>query len=201
MRAALDRIRTEVARIVSLAIEDETWDFAFAERGFGNAGDEWPALVIERGALTPHAARTNRSRRSSHTTNPPSRAIDYKRRVSLPAIVDLGVTAIQIPLYAIVAQRALGVARRSRSLPLDGEPRAFGDAAFDARFAELVARTSQTARRKRRRFAIDSVLALRDGDIGPQPSAPKWCAQCGLDAACRRPRFAVTMIGREESDE
>ena len=44
------------------------------------------------------------------------------------------------------------------------------------------------------------VHALRAGDIAPVPTAPKWCAACGLDGACRRPRFAVTMIGREDQE-
>src|SRR5947209_16057148 len=35
----------------------------------------------------------------------------------------------------------------------------------------------------------------------PVPAAPKWCASCGLDGACRRPRFAVTMLGREGRED
>jgi hypothetical protein len=196
-RAALDRIRTEVVAIVSLAIDDDDWSFAFAERGFGHDGDAWPALVIEREgarlALRGRIDRIDVARDASAV-----RAIDYKRRVSPPAIVDLGATSIQIPLYAIVARRALGVAGARGRYLSTVSPRA-PSAAFDARFAELVAEDADGST-EATRFAIERVVALREGDVGPRPTAPKWCAQCGLDAACRRPRFAVTMIDREDDE-
>ncbi len=197
-RAALERIRSEVERIVSLAIDDDAWNFAFAERGFGNAGDEWPALAIERDG----ARLTLRGRIDRVDVSPDGsavRAVDYKRRVTLPAIVELGATSIQVPLYALVAKRALG-ARTARGRYLSTvSPARNSSASFDDRFDELV-REWIDGSTEATTFAIDRVVALREGDIGPRPTAPKWCAQCGLDGACRRPRFAITMIGREDGE-
>jgi len=196
VRASLDRIRLEVDRIVSLAIDDEEWNFAYAERGFGNAGDEWPALVLEdaRGRVA------LRGRIDRLDTAPGAvRAVDYKRRVSLPAIVELGASAIQVPLYAIVARRRLGVKdARGRYLSTIS-PAKSATSAFDERFAALVGEDA-TGATEATRVALDRVHMLRAGDVAPVPAAPKWCASCGLDGACRRPRFAVTMIGREDQE-
>ncbi|HEX4513907.1 MAG TPA: PD-(D/E)XK nuclease family protein, partial [Polyangiaceae bacterium] len=204
--ASLERIRLEVDRIVSLAIEDEDWDFAWAERGFGNAGDEWPAFVLEdargRVALRGRIDRLDVSaqRGVANDTAPTAvRAVDYKRRVSLPAIVELGASAIQVPLYAIVARRNLRVKdARGRYLSTIS-PAKNATSSFEDRFAELVEEDAAHASEVTR-AALDRVHALRAGDVAPVPTAPKWCATCGLDGACRRPRFAVTMIGREEQE-
>ncbi|HEY2369865.1 MAG TPA: PD-(D/E)XK nuclease family protein, partial [Polyangiaceae bacterium] len=127
------------------------------------------------------------------------RAVDYKRRVSLPAIVELGASAIQVPLYAIVARRGLGVMdARGRYLSTIS-PAKNATSSFDDRFAELVAEDA-TGGSEVTRAALDRIHALRSGDVAPVPTAAKWCAACGLDGACRRPRFAVTMIGREEQE-
>jgi RecB family exonuclease len=206
VRASLERIRLEVDRIVSLAIEDEDWDFAWAERGFGNAGDEWPAFVLEdtrgRVALRGRIDRLDVSaqRGVANDTAPTAvRAVDYKRRVSLPAIVELGASAIQVPLYAIVARRNLAVKdARGRYLSTIS-PAKNATSSFEDRFAELVEEDAAHASEVTR-AALDRVHALRAGDVAPVPTAPKWCATCGLDGACRRPRFAVTMIGREEQE-
>ncbi len=198
VRAALDRIRLEVARLVALAVEDEPWDFAFAERGFGSAGDEWPAFVVSgeggRVSLRGRIDRLDRSHDGAAV-----RAIDYKRRVQPPAIADLGSTAIQVPIYAIVAQRALGVAVARGRYVSTVSPAKNSTTAFDERFDALVA-TAPDGSTEATRGALERVLAIRRGLVAPQPEAPKWCASCGLDGACRRPRFAVTMVGREEGE-
>jgi len=147
VRASLDRIRLEVDRIVSLAIDDEEWDFAYAERGFGNAGDEWPALVLEdargrvalRGRIDRVDVSAKRDVAIGNDTAPDAvRAVDYKRRVSLPAIAELGASAIQVPLYAIVARRGLGVKdARGRYLSTIS-PAKNATSSFDDRFAALV---------------------------------------------------------------
>ncbi len=229
VRASLDRMRLEVARIVSLAIDDVEWDFAYSERGFGNAGDEWPALVLEdaRGRVTLRgridrvdvsakrdvangdvdvsakrdvangdvdvsAKRDVANGDVDVSANGDVCAIDYKRRVSLPAIADLGQSAIQVLLYAIVARRELS-ARTARGRYLSTlSPRPTSQQ-FDARFAALVD-PAPDGSTEVTRAALERIHSLRDGEIAPVPSAPKWCAQCGLDGACRRPRFAVTMV-------
>ena len=196
VRASLDRIRLEVDRIVSLAIDDEDWDFAWAERGFGNAGDEWPALVIEdvRGRVA------LRGRIDRIDTAPGAvRAVDYKRRVTPIAIVELGASAIQVPLYAIVARRGLGVKEARGRYLSTISPAKNATSSFDDRFAALVEEDASQSS-EATRAALDRVHTLRAGDIAPVPTAAKWCASCGLDGACRRPRFAVTMIGREDQE-
>ena len=204
VRASLDRIRLEVDRIVALAIDDEDWDFAYAERGFGNAGDEWPALVLEdargRVALRGRIDRLDTALPARAGEAPRSvRAVDYKRRVSLPAIVELGASAIQVPLYAIVARRGLG-AKDARGRYLSTiSPAKSATSSFDERFAALVEEDASGST-EATRAALDRVHTLRAGDVAPVPAAPKWCASCGLDGACRRPRFAVTMIGREDQE-
>ena len=87
-------------------------------------------------------------------------AVDYKRRVSLPAIADLGHAAIQVPLYAIVAQRALG-ARSAHGRYLSTlSPRPV-TSQFEDRFAALVA-AAPDGSTEATRAALDAIHALRE---------------------------------------
>ncbi len=189
VRAALDRIRLEVAKVVELAIEDEDWDFTLAEQSFGDASG-WPALVLAntdtRVALRGRIDRIDVAHDASVV-----RAIDYKRRVSLPPLSDLGSTSIQVPIYALVARSALGAAKAYGQYLSTVSPAPRSTTAFDARFADIVA-PSADGSSEISRAVLEHVRTLRAGGIAPRPSAPKWCGQCGLDGACRRPRFAVT---------
>jgi RecB family exonuclease len=199
VQAGLDRIRVEVANIVSLAIDDDAWNFALAEQGFGNREDEWPAFVIE-DAETHVALRGRIDRIDVHAAANASRvrAIDYKRRVSMPPTVELGQAALQVPIYALVAQRALGTVEAQGRYLSTVRPARTSTPLFDARMAELLMpRPDGTT--EETRVVLETIRAVRAGDVTPRPIAPKWCAQCGLDGACRRPRFAVT-LGREEDE-
>jgi RecB family exonuclease len=204
--AAFDRIRLEVAKVVALAAADEAWDFARAEQSFGDprasvavaAGEGgWPAFVVADGrtrvALRGRIDRVDEARGGSAV-----RAIDYKRRVSLPPITDLGGAAIQVPLYALVAQRAFGASSAQGRYLSTVSPAAASTAAFDERFAELV-KPDESGSTEVSRVVLELLRSLRAGEIAPRPSAPKWCAQCGLDGACRRPRFAVTLAREAEA--
>jgi RecB family exonuclease len=199
VRAAHARIQLEVAKVIALAIDDDDWDFALAEQGFGDDArlptEAWPAFVIADGetrvALRGRIDRIDVARDASAV-----RAIDYKRRVSLPPIADLGSTAIQVPIYALVAQSALGAATAYGRYLSTVSPAERSTAAFDARFADLVT-ASADGSTEASRAVLELVRSLRAGEVAPRPSAAKWCAQCGLDGACRRPRFAVTAVGEE----
>ncbi len=195
VRAALDRIRLEVARIVDLAVDDVDWDFASAESGFGNTGDAWPALVIENatGRVTLRGRIDRIDIAHDHSA---IRVVDYKRRVTLSPVVDLGTAVIQVPIYAIVARRALAAPAALGRYLSTLAPEKDQPASFDARLGELVAEPNPEALR----FAYERIHEIRVGNIAPKPIAPKWCAQCGLDGACRRPRFAVTMLPRDDSE-
>ncbi len=189
VRASLDRIRLEVQNLVALAIDDEAWDFFAAEQGFGRDG--WPAFVVEdehtRVALRGRIDRVDVAHDGSSV-----RAIDYKRRVTLPAIADLGGAAIQVPIYALVAQRALKTPSVHGRYLSTISPARSSTKAFDDRFAAVV-RASPDGSSEASRMVIELVRALRAGDIAPRPSSSKWCEQCGLDGACRRPRFAMAL--------
>jgi len=189
VRASLDRISLEVANIVALAVTDEDWDFAVAEQGFGDT-TTWPAFVVE-SATTRVALRGRIDRIDIARGVSAVRAIDYKRRVSLPPTTDLGGAAIQVPIYALVARRALGATEARGRYLSTVSPARSSTTTFDARFAELV-EPSADGSTEASRFVVEIVRALRAGEIEPRPSAAKWCAQCGLDGACRRPRFAGT---------
>ena len=128
-----------------------------------------------------------------------ARVIDYKRRVTLPVIGDLGVTSLQVPIYALVARRNVNPATPSGRYLSTISPARTSTSAFDERFASLVERDADGFT-EIERVVLGHVRTLRRGEIAPVPSAPKSCAFCGLDGACRRPRFAVTMLDREEGE-
>ena len=188
IKATLDRLRLEVLALVALAIDDEDWDFTLAEQPFGDERG-WAALVVDDGVS--HVALRGRIDRVDVAHDGTAvRAVDYKRRVSLPAIVDLGAGAIQVPLYALVARERLDVASASGRYVSTVKPARIS-AAFDERLADLVARDEAGAS-EASRTVLAIMSAVRSGDVAPRPSSPKWCAACGLDGACRRPRFAIT---------
>src|SRR4029077_14874372 len=66
------------------------------------------------------------------------RAVDYKRRVSLPAIAELGASAIQVPLYAIVARRGLGARDAYGRYLSTISPAKNATSQFEDRFGALV---------------------------------------------------------------
>jgi len=199
VRAAHARIQLEVAKVVDLAIDDNEWDFVLAEQSFGDGAGVtqggWPAFVVADGE-TRVSLRGRIDRIDVASDASAVRAIDYKRRVSLPPITDLGSTAIQVPIYALVARSALGAAIAYGRYLSTVSPAQRSTPAFDARFADLVTAAADGST-EASRSVLELVRSLRAGEIAPRPSAAKWCAQCGLDGACRRPRFAVTASGEE----
>jgi hypothetical protein len=199
VRAAHARIQLEVAKVVDLAIDDNEWDFVLAEQSFGDGAGVtqggWPAFVVADGE-TRVSLRGRIDRIDVASDASAVRAIDYKRRVSLPPITDLGSTAIQVPIYALVARSALGAAIAYGRYLSTVSPAQRSTPAFDARFADLVTAAADGST-EASRSVLELLRSLRAGEIAPRPSAAKWCAQCGLDGACRRPRFAVTASGEE----
>jgi hypothetical protein len=191
--AALDRIRVEVALVVASAIDDEAWDFEVAEQPFGSGSvSAWPALVVERDGVRV-ALRGRIDRVDASHPRSDARAIDYKRSVSLPPIVELGRTALQVPLYALVAQRALG-ARAANGRYVSTVKPSLVAKSFDERLGQLVSPDGDGSCAVTR-TVVGLTESLRHGDITPRPSTPKWCAQCPFDGACRRPRFSFGSEG------
>jgi RecB family exonuclease len=108
-----------VRAVLGVAIADESWDFALAEQTFGARAEiSWKALDLsgEDVALSLRGSidRVDRSR-DGRTL----RVVDYKRSKSTvrDAGSSLGETALQVPLYACIAARELGLAATGAYVP------------------------------------------------------------------------------------
>jgi RecB family exonuclease len=187
------RVLASVATLLRIAAEDAHHRFLAAEQSFGTEGAPWPAFVIEcngerlvvRGSIDRVDVTTDGSR---------VRVIDYKRRKNTikKAARHLGVTSLQVPLYAKVASRALGkAAGESGFLPT--EPKDLHDIAppksLAAGMQNLLAESDGLSAIEKR--ALDVVGELRRGTFLPNPATNDVCARCAHDGACRKPRFTI----------
>jgi RecB family exonuclease len=191
-RIALDRALADVRAVVEWSLTDDGWDFALAEQAFGDdVPGAWPALLLEHAGTALHLR--GRIDRVDRAPGGGVRVVDYKRskRRALD-VAGLGVTDLQVPLYARAAAGHLGASYASglylptgaRDLP-GFEPRD----AFPVRWSELLEEDGGLARIERR--ALDLVRALREGALAPLPDDERACTICPFDGGCRRPRFAI----------
>lgn len=197
------RVRDAVRATLRAAIDDETWDFALAEQPFGGRADEsWPVFVLEDGevrlALRGTIDRVDRAHDAGSL-----RVIDYKRSKSTvtSSASGLGETALQVPLYACVASRALGVPGTGAYLPTQARDVGAGyrpSAKAAARMEELVARAPGGLAEIERR-ALSIIASARSGVLVPIPTSEADCRLCDVSGGCRKPRFA--MAPAEELDE
>jgi hypothetical protein len=190
------RALASVAALLRMAAEDPQHRFFSAEQGFGD-GESWPAFLLERGAergAERLLLRGSIDRVDVTTEGARVRVIDYKRRKNtiLKATRNLGVTSLQVPIYARVAARVL---RKStgESGYLPTEPKDLKSAAPPKNLAAAMERVlaesdGLSAIEKR---ALDVVSELRHGTFLPDPAASDVCARCAHDGACRRPRFTI----------
>jgi hypothetical protein len=199
----LARARDDARAVLAWSLADDRWDFSRAEQSFGDGSDgAWPALRLETscGALS---LRGKIDRVDVGHLERRVRAIDYKRskRKALEGAKDLGETAFQVPLYALVASRALGrpgmeglyVPTGARDLRPDHRARD----AFAAALAAALADDGGTTRAER--SAATLVAEMRKGALAPLPRDKRACAHCEVRGGCRQPRFAVTPDEEEES--
>ncbi len=205
-RVALDRAREDVVRVLAFSLADETWDFGFAERSFGEARDPetWPPLTLDHGgARLSLRGRIDRVD-LAHDDVGSARVIDYKtsKTAGLAATYrDLGRTALQLPLYALAARRALARAFA------DGVYLPLGDLAPSFRLSPQMQKRWKGLFEKEadapapiEARALEVVGRVREGKLAPRPADPGVCAKCSYDGGCRRPRFvAVLEEGGEES--
>lgn len=190
-RLAFTRAMHVVMSVVDDCLADPSWDFALAEVAFGNARDSWPALAFDTVRLRGTMDRVDR-----HHETGELRVVDYKKSESgaLRALRQAGTTALQLPLYALVAEKNLGAPCTSAS------------------YASLERRTGQGPRfrvvRDLAEFTggsppgiqgvIEDLLTrIRRGELSPNPYAESVCTHCAFDGACRKPRFSIP---REEEE-
>jgi RecB family exonuclease len=198
------RIRESVRALLSRAIEDGDWDFALAEQAFGN-GKPWPAFEI----VGPSDTRVwlrgtiDRVDRAHHRSE--VRIIDYKRSKSTvqSSILRLGETALQVPIYALVAGRRVESPTTGTYLPM--QPRDLATETRSSQKAEQ--RVTELARRERanepsaiERRVLELAVDAREGRLAPIPAREAECTHCGMSGGCRKPRFAMAPADEVEGN-
>ena len=195
------RVRDAVRAVLGAALADDTWDFALAEQPFGDRMPEtWPTFVLGDGALR---LRGSIDRVDRAHDGRALRVIDYKRSKSTVQSSNgsLGETALQVPLYARIAEQALTLpstgaylATQARDVASWSKPNAKAAARMD----ELVTRPSRDALSEIEERALAIVHAVRAGRLSPIPATEGECRLCAFSGGCRKPRFAMDP---EEVDE
>jgi RecB family exonuclease len=199
-RAVLSAVRKDVLRVVEWSLADEEWDSAYAEAGFGRAGEGWREVVL-RDARTTLRLRGSIDRVDVAHGRAKLRVIDYKRSPdSARRFTDaLGETSFQIAVYGRAASVALGVAAPAglylptRRLPLALRPK--GAAA-----AWTFAHEGLDGIPRFERRALDLIEKVRQGDVAPRPATPDVCQTCDYDGACRKPRFVIAALSGDERE-
>jgi RecB family exonuclease len=181
----LARARDDVRAVLDFSLADAEWDFALAEQPFGEGG-EWPPLRLE-AAGAPLLLRGKIDRVDLAHDAARTRVIDYKssRRAADVGTREMGTTAFQVPLYALVAARAQGgEGARGVYLPTPARDLEAGVREVTAeRWSELLESAPAAA--------AQIVGAMREGSLAPVPRDEKACVFCHVRGGCRKPRFAV----------
>ena len=198
------RVRESVRAVLARAIDDEAWDFALAEQAFGN-GKPWPAFQVTdettqvwlRGSVD----RVDRAHGRSAV-----RVIDYKR--SKGTVKDssamLGETALQVPIYALVAGRrfeapATGayVPMQPRDLATETKP----NTKAEDRVTDLARREAPNVPSEIERRVLQVAVDARAGRFAPVPAREAECTHCSVSGGCRKPRFAMAPSDELEDKE
>ncbi len=198
------RVRESVRAVLARAIEDEAWDFALAEQAFGN-GKPWPAFQVTdddaevwlRGSVD----RIDRAHGRAAV-----RVIDYKR--SKGTVKDssslVGDTALQVPIYALVAGRRLEapatgayVPMQPRDLATDTKP----NTKAEDRVADLARREAPGVPSEIERRVLQLADSARGGRFAPLPAREAECTHCSVSGGCRKPRFAMAPSDELEDKE
>jgi RecB family exonuclease len=194
-----------VRAVLGVAIADETWDFALAEQTFGARGDaSWRSLQLVdddvRLALRGSIDRVDRAHDGRSL-----RVVDYKRSKSTvsDSAKSLGETALQVPLYASVASRELGlpatgayVPTQARDVAIEAKPNTKAGQRMD----ELVARPPGSALAEIERRALAIAASARSGALVPIPVHESECRYCAVSGGCRKPRFAMAPVDDAEDE-
>lgn len=189
------RIADSVRAVLGAAVDDDAWDFALAEQPFGAREPSWPALALEDGDLR-LVLRGTIDRVDRAHDGKAARVLDYKRSKSTvrSAAKDLGATVLQVPLYACVVARQLGVPAtggyapmQARDVGADGKR----GAAIEEQTSDLVRRPKDDHLTVIERRALDVVASARAGMLAPVPADERQCQLCAVSGGCRKPRFAM----------
>ena len=198
------RVSDAVRAVLGLAIADESWDFALAEQAFGARGAaSWSALDLTDNDVT-LSLRGSIDRVDRAHDGRMLRVVDYKRSKSTvrDAASGLGETALQVPLYACVAGRELGllatgayVPTQARDVVIEAKP----TARATQRMEELLARPPGGGVNEIERKALAIVMSARSGALSPVPAHESECRYCAVSGGCRKPRFAMAPV--DETDD
>jgi hypothetical protein len=189
-RAVVGRVRAGVRAVLEWSVADEEWDFAYAEKRFGDH-EGWPALTLERPGTRVTIRGTIDRVDVAHDASG-VRVIDYKTRASSAEkhTARLGATTFQIALYARVAKEALERAEASglylptQRLRPEHVTKKQADRWAAAHETEGgIARFEATV--------LDRVTDVRSGRVEVRPFSETSCEHCDYDGVCRKPRFAV----------
>lgn len=197
------RVNEATRAVLESALADDVWDFTAAEQVFGRMGrrsegaEAWAPLALADGentlTLRGSIDRVDRAHGGGGV-----RVIDYKRSLGTvkDSSRDLGGTALQVPLYACVASRALGVPGTGLYMPTQARDVlvAKRDAKAAERMTELVTRPAPDALAPIERRALDLVASARSGMLVPLPAHEAECRLCAVSGGCRKPRFAMEPI-------
>jgi hypothetical protein len=199
------RVSDAVRAVLGVAVADDTWDFALAEQTFGAGGDaSWRPLELTDGDVR-LALRGSIDRVDRAHDGRALRVVDYKRSKSTVAdsAKSLGETALQVPLYARVASRELGlvatgayVPTQARDVALEAKPNTRAGQRMD----ELVARPTGSALAEIERRALAIVASARSGALAPIPAHESECRYCAVSGGCRKPRFAMAPVDDVEDE-
>lgn len=198
------RVRDTVRAVLEAALADEEWDFMLAEQPFGaRTGETWPPHRLhaadEELTLRGTIDRVDRARGGGSF-----RVVDYKRskntvRSSLSA---LGETALQVPLYARVTERALERPTTGTYLPF--QPRDVRDAKIgpkaQKRMDELLVIPEGERHAPIDQRALGLVIGTRRGRLAPIPATESECLHCAVSGGCRKPRFAMAPLEDDEGE-
>ncbi len=204
---AIVRLRvSDAARaVLRLAIADETWDFSVAEQAFGaRTSPTWRALDLTHDDVT-LSLRGSIDRVDRSHDGRSARVVDYKRSKSTvrDAGSSLGETALQVPLYACIAARELGVVATGAYVPTQARDVALEtktSARAVERMEELLAPPPGGAGLNEiERRALSIVMSVRSGALAPVPAQESECRYCAVSGGCRKPRFAMAPL--DEGDE
>ncbi|MCL2723853.1 MAG: PD-(D/E)XK nuclease family protein [Polyangiaceae bacterium] len=196
------RVRDCVRAVLVDALADEEWNFVLAEKSFGGRDDGgWPAFVIEGACeLVVLRGTIDRIDRARGGTSP--RVVDYKRSKSTvrEASKGLGVTALQVPLYACVAAKMLGGEAAGTYVPF--LPRDVLDAAMNEQIEttvrDLAMRMESSTLSLIEHRALSLVTRVRSGGLAPIPADESACRVCAVSGGCRKPRFAMAPLDDDE---
>ena len=206
LRAIVRLSVSDAARaVLNLAIADDSWDFVLAEQAFGARGDNtWKALYVTDADVTLSLRGTIDRVDRAHDGRM-LRVVDYKRSKSTvrDAGSSLGHTALQVPLYASIAGRELGLAAtgvyvptQARDVAVEAKP----NARAAQRMEELLARRVGEGLNEIEHRALSIVMSARSGALTPIPAHESECRYCAVSGGCRKPRFAMAPVDDADDD-